>query len=58
MIDMAQLAVAIGVANGFILLVKPIARVHVRIDRNENNILHMQQQLLRLQALADREEQD
>lgn len=58
MIDMAQLAVLIGLANGFILLIKPIARVHVRIDRNENNILHMQQDILRLQAAVDRPEPD
>lgn len=58
MIDMAQLAVLIGLANGFILLIKPIARVHVRIDRNENNILHMQQDILRLQAVVDRPDQD
>lgn len=55
---MAQLAVLIGLANGFILLVKPIARVHVRIDRNENNILHMQQDILRLQAAVERSDQD
>jgi len=48
MFDLAQLAVVIGVANGFILLVKPVARLHVRIDRNEQNIVHLQQDIARL----------
>lgn len=56
MFDLAQLAVIIGVANGFILLVKPIARLHVRIDRNEGNIVRLQQDFARLQAIIDREE--
>lgn len=58
MFDLAQLAVAIGAINGFILLVKPIARLHVRIDRNENNITHMMADIARLQAIIDREEND
>lgn len=53
MFDLAQLAVIIGVANGFILLVKPIARLHVRIDRNEGNITRLQQDVTRLQTLVD-----
>lgn len=53
MFDLAQLAVIIGVANGFILLVKPIARLHVRIDRNEGNITRLQQDVTRLQTLLD-----
>lgn len=54
MFDLAQLAVVIGVANGFILLVKPIARLHVRIDRNEQNITHMQQDLAQLFSQLDK----
>ena len=54
MFDLAQLAVAIGAINGFILLVKPIARLHVRIDRNENNIIHMQQDIAQLMAELDK----
>lgn len=42
MFDLAQLAVVIGLANGFILLVKPISRLHVRIDRNEIAIKNLE----------------
>ena len=54
MFDLAQLAVVIGVANGFILLVKPIARLHVRIDRNEQSIIHLEQDVIQLTAELDK----
>lgn len=48
-IDAAQLAVLVGIANGVVLLLKPIARVHQRIDRNERDLWDLKgkvQQLL------------
>lgn len=50
MIDAAQLAVLVGVANGIVLLLKPIARVHQRIDRNERDLWDLKGQVAQLKA--------
>lgn len=54
--DAAQLAVLIGIANGVVLLLKPIARVHQRIDRNEQKLWHLEGQVNKLLAREDRKE--
>lgn len=36
--DLATLAVIIGLVNGVILIVRPIGRLHLRIDRLEYQV--------------------
>lgn len=52
-IDVAQVAVLLGVANGLILLLKPIARLHQRIDRNERELWDLKGQLVKLRERLD-----
>lgn len=48
--DLAALGILIGLANGALLLVKPVYRIHWRIDRNADDISRLKE---RLQALED-----
>jgi hypothetical protein len=48
--DWGQLALLIGLANGLILLVKPIPRVHSRLDVLESRLEYLEQMLARLDA--------
>lgn len=36
--DLASLAVIIGLVNGVILIVRPVGRLHLRIDRLEYQV--------------------
>lgn len=52
-VDAADIAILIGLANGFILLIKPIARVHSRIDRNAQALEVLERDVVRImQAIA------
>lgn len=48
--DAGQLAVLIGLANGVVLLLKPIARVHQRIDRNERDLWDLKGKVAKLEG--------
>lgn len=52
--DAGQLAVLIGLANGVVLLLKPIARVHTRIDRNERDLWDVKGRLAKLESEAEK----
>lgn len=39
--NLSQLAVLIGVANGLLLLIRPVGRLHQRIDRLEYQVADM-----------------
>ena len=54
MFDLAQLALLVGLGNGVLLLLRPIARLHLRIDRNETAIRHLETDFARMQADWDR----
>lgn len=41
MLDLSQLAIIIGVANGALLLIRPVGRLHQRIDRLEYQVEDM-----------------
>jgi len=53
-IDVAQIALLVGLGNGLLLLLRPIARLHLRIDRNETAIKHLEIDLARMMAELDR----
>lgn len=44
----AELAVLIGLANGIILLVRPIGRLHLRIDRLEYQVSDLKEDVDRI----------
>lgn len=48
MVDPAQLAILVGLANGGILLLKPIGRLHERIDSLERSQASLQIDVNRL----------
>ena len=54
MFDVGQLALLVGLGNGLLLLLRPIARLHLRIDRNETAIKHLEMDLARLLADWDK----
>lgn len=41
MVDLSQVAIVIGVANGALILIRPIGRLHQRIDRLEYQVEDM-----------------
>lgn len=47
-VDLALIALAIGAMNGFVGLVKPIPRLHSRLDVLEAKIDSLQRQIDRL----------
>jgi len=49
-IDVAQVAIVIGVANGVLLLLKPVARLHYRIDQNAHRLDALEKDMARLLA--------
>ena len=49
-IDIAQVAIVIGVANGVLLLLKPVARLHYRIDQNAHRLDAVEKDMARLLA--------
>jgi hypothetical protein len=53
-IDVGQLALLVGLGNGLLLLLRPIARLHTRIDRNETAIKHLEVDFARMQTDWDR----
>jgi len=57
-IDAAQLAVLLGLANGVVLLLKPIARVHQRIDRNEQSLIRLERDVAKLLAALNTDRRD
>lgn len=52
-IDAGQVAVLIGIANGVILLLKPIARLHQRIDRNERELWDVKGRVAKLEDVKN-----
>ena len=44
----AELAVLIGLANGVILLVRPVGRLHLRIDRLEYQVADLKEDVDRI----------
>lgn len=48
MFDLSQVAIVIGVANGALLLIRPIGRLHQRIDRLEYQVEDIRQDVDRI----------
>ena len=43
--DLAGLAVLIGLINGVILIIRPVGRLHLRIDRLEYRVADLKEDL-------------
>ncbi len=50
MFDPAQIAIFLGIANGVFLLLKPIARLHNRIDTAEADITRLEADIVRIET--------
>lgn len=45
-------ALLVGALNGFILLVKPVGRIHSRLDLIEHRLLEVERHLAKLSSLG------
>lgn len=50
--DLAEIALLLGVANGLLLLLKPVGRLHSRIDHLEHSLVALERDVGRLIGAA------